>query len=192
MECTSPNLPQLILFTAFAPNTKEMIASEIEDKLANSDYEYNTMSVDNLISELLNKNNQYNLIDLRSKEEFKKSHIPLAINIPLGELENYEWQDFFIQKFKTNVFYSDKLEDAKKAFLLTEYIGKSQKVILNNPIEGYFSLLQSKESFVSKKEEAVHNWRINSHGELTEREQFLSKFSAPVKKKANIVKGGCS
>ena len=182
----------VILFTAFTPNTKEIIISQVEDKLADANYDYKTMTVDNLISELLSNNNQYNLIDVRSKEEFKKSHIPLALNIPLKDLENYEWQDYFKQKFKTNIFYSDKINEARKAYLLSEYIGESKKVILANSINDYFDLLQTNEKTISKKEQAVSNWRIKSHSELIEKEKFLSKFSAPVKKKANIVKGGCS
>jgi uncharacterized protein len=182
----------VILFTAFTPNTKEIIQSQVEDKLADTNYNYKTMTVDNLISELLSNNNQYNLIDVRSKEEFKKSHIPLALNIPLKDLENYEWQDYFKQKFKTNIFYSDKINGARKAYLLSEYIGESKKVILTNSINDYFELLQNNEIAITKKEQAVSNWRIISHNELIEKEKFLSKFSAPVKKKANIVKGGCS
>ena len=182
----------VILFTAFTPNTKEIIQSQVEDKLADTNYNYKTMTVDNLISELLSNNNQYNLIDVRSKEEFKKSHIPLALNIPLKDLENYEWQDYFKQKFKTNIFYSDNIDESRKAYLLSEYIGESKKVILANSINDYFELLQNNEIAITKKEQAVSNWRIKSHSELIEKEKFLSKFSAPVKKKANIVKGGCS
>jgi rhodanese-related sulfurtransferase len=182
----------VILFTAFTPNTKEIIQSQVEDKLADINYDYKTMTVDNLISELLSNNNQYNLIDVRSKEEFKKTHIPLALNIPLADLENYEWQDYFKQKFKTNIFYSDNIDEAKKAYLLSEYIGESKKVILANSINEYFDLLETNEKTITKKEQVVSNWRIRSHNELIEKEKFLSKFSAPVKKKANIVKGGCS
>ncbi len=182
----------VIIFTAFTPNAKEVIYSQVEDKLADTNYDYKTMTADNLISELLSNNNQYNLIDLRTKEEFKKSHIPLALNIPLKDLENYEWQDYFKQKFKTNIFYSDNIDEAKKAYLLSEYIGESKKVILANSINDYFNLLETKEKTITKKEQAVSNWRIRSHNELIEKEKFLSKFSAPVKKKANIVKGGCS
>jgi hypothetical protein len=182
----------VILFTAFTPTTKEVIYSQVENKLTDSTYNYSTMGIDNLISELLNSNNQYNLIDLRSAEEFNKSHIPLALNIPMEEIENYEWQDYFKQKFKTNIFYSDDIEEAKKAYLLSEYIGESKKVILAEPLSGYFNLLVRDSEHSSKKEITVNEWRLDSHNKLLEKEIFLSKFSAPVKKKISAVQGGCS
>jgi hypothetical protein len=132
------------------------------------------------------------LIDLRSAEEFNKSHIPLALNIPMEEIENYEWQDYFKQKFKTNIFYSDDIEEAKKAYLLSEYIGESKKVILAEPLSGYFNLLVRDSEHSSKKEITVNEWRLDSHNKLLEKEIFLSKFSAPVKKKISAVQGGCS
>jgi hypothetical protein len=182
----------VILFTSIAPSADEIIDSKVNKALTDKAYSYNKITVDNLISELLNKNNQYNLIDLRSKEEYKKSHIPLAINIPIEELNNYEWENYFTQNFKTNIFYSDDVEEAKRAYLMAEYIGDAHRAVLTNPIETYFAEVTPQTNKAGLNNDAVLNWRIKSHQELIEKETFLSKFSAPVKKKVSVVKGGCS
>ena len=140
----------------------------------------------------MNRNNQYNLIDVRSKEEFKVSHIPLALNIPLDELENLEWEDFFKQKFKTNIFYSGNTIDAKRAYLLSGYIGDSKKLIYNEKFSTYQKLVDKQASEEQAVDSLVINWRIESNQKLIEKEKFLSKFSAPVKKKVKKIEGGCS
>ena len=182
----------VILFTSIAPSADEIINSQVNKALYDKTYSYNKITVDNLISELLNKNNQYNLIDLRSKEEYKKSHIPLAINIPIEQLNNYEWENYFTQNFKTNIFYSDDVAKAKRAYLMAEYIGNAERAVFTEPIETYFEEVNPQIKNAGLNNDAVLNWRIKSHQELVEKEKFLSKFSAPVKKKVSVVKGGCS
>jgi hypothetical protein len=182
----------VILFTSIAPSADEIIGNQVNAKLSNNNYNYNKITVDNLISELLNKNNQYNLIDLRSKEEYKKSHIPLAINIPFDQIKNYEWENYFTQKFKTNIFYSDNVEEAKRAYLFAEYLGDAKRALLTEPISTYFAEVNPQKSNAALNNDAVINWRVKSHQELIEKEKFLSKFSAPVKKKVLKIKGGCS
>ncbi|NOG98976.1 MAG: rhodanese-like domain-containing protein [Ignavibacteriae bacterium] len=182
----------VILFTSIAPSADEIIGNQVNAKLSNNNYNYNKITVDNLISELLNKNNQYNLIDLRSKEEYKKSHIPLAINIPFDQIKNYEWENYFTQKFKTNIFYSDNVEEAKRAYLFAEYLGDAKRALLTEPISTYFAEVNPQKSNAALNNDAVINWRVESHQELIEKEKFLSKFSAPVKKKVLKIKGGCS
>jgi len=75
---------------------------------------------------------------------------------------------------------------------MAEYIGDAKKAVLTEPIESYFAGVAPQIKNAGLKNDAVVNWRIKSHKELIEKENFLSKFSAPVKKKVSVVKGGCS
>ena len=182
----------VIILTASTPSSVEILNEEVENHLQDANYVYNRFSSDKLLSELSANYNKINLIDLRSPEEFKKEHIPLAINIPLKDLRNYEWQDYFKQKFKKNVFYSSNFENAKRAYLITEQIGGSEKYILNETMKGYKDLIMEGHSDMPPDNVSPHRWREDTNQKLIEKEKFLSKFAAPVKKKVKIAKGGCS
>lgn len=182
----------ILLITAFTPSSKELIDNEIENNLADENYIYNKCSSDKLLSELSANHNKINLIDLRSPEEFKREHIPLAINIPLKDLRNYEWLDYFKQTFKTNIFYSDNIEDAKRAYLMSNYLGESDKCILTETMEGYKNLIMEGHSPVPPDNVSPHRWREDTNQKLIAKEKFLSKFSTTVKKKVMVAKGGCS
>lgn len=182
----------VIILTASTPSSVEMLNEEIENNLQNENYIYNKFSSDKLLSELSANHNTINLIDLRSPEEFKKEHIPLSINIPLEDIRSYGWQDYFKQNFKKNIFYSDNIDDAKRAYLITSYIGSTEKYILNETLEGYKDLIMDGHSETPPDNVSPHRWREDTNQKLIEKEKFMSKFSAPVKKKIMIAKGGCS
>ncbi len=73
------------------------------------------LDADKLSIELVNNYYKLNLIDVRSPEKFKEYHLPLAINIPLDSMLNREYQNFFTQEYKTNIFYADENQVARKA-----------------------------------------------------------------------------
>jgi rhodanese-related sulfurtransferase len=177
----------LILFTASVPSLQEIAKENVEEKILNPNYSYNEISLDKLLSELANKNNQYNLIDVRSKEDYDKGHIPLAINIPLEDINDYAWEDYFKQQFKTNIFYAGDLDDAKRAYLYSDYIGSSKKLLFTSNHADYLNLTTKNE-----KANLESAWRSETHQKLIDLEKYLSKFSAPVKKKEIKIQGGCT
>ncbi|MGD8781405.1 MAG: YeeE/YedE thiosulfate transporter family protein [Ignavibacteria bacterium] len=183
----------VILFSAFTQSNDESIHDEINTAIKNNTRQYDTISADELLAKLNENNDKYNLIDLRSPEEYKEFHIPLAINIPLNEIEDYRWGNYFNQQFKENIFYSDKIEEAKKAYLISEYWGESHKKILSINIDTYKKLISASSKNISdNKKNNFSEWRYNTHNELIQKEKYLSKFSNPVKKKEIKIQGGCS
>ncbi len=180
----------IILFAAFTQSSEENTNEEIKETIENKSYVFETMSVDELLSELSKNNNKYNLIDLRTIEEYKEFHIPLAVNIPLKEIKGYKWSDYFNNQFKTNIFYSSNIDAAKEAYLISNYLGTSNKKLLLIDVDSYKEFISVNSKLAQK--ENFHKWRQNTHKELIQKEEYLSKFSAPVKKKEIKIQGGCS
>jgi rhodanese-related sulfurtransferase len=65
--------------------TKTPQLSAVEYFKAKLSYEMSPYGLKHLLDE---KTKDYTLVDVRSAEEFKKAHIPTALNIPLKELTN--------------------------------------------------------------------------------------------------------
>ncbi|MCF8301942.1 MAG: rhodanese-like domain-containing protein [Bacteroidales bacterium] len=69
------------------------------------------------------KKDDYRFIDLRSPGEFRRSHIPQAVNIPFDELLNKSHKVTFKDDTKINVLYSKNEVKASDAWLLLKQMG---------------------------------------------------------------------
>lgn len=185
----------VILFVAFTPEREIIIHEKIEETIKNNTIIYAEYSADKLATELLSKNYAINLIDVRSPEKFKEFHIPLAVNIPYDSLMNIEWKEYFTQKYKKNIFYSDDKGVTKRAYLLSGYLGESDKYILienSKEFKEQFVSANKTSEVLAKKEYEKFLFRQKTGQKLIELEQKFSKFSQPVKKKVSKIQGGCS
>ena len=88
----------IVLITMITPTRAELMDKRIDAKLAAGECEPQMMEEDKLAFELMHNYYRYNVIDVRSAEEFKAFHIPTAINIPL---KNYTKLNTSIKLFKT-------------------------------------------------------------------------------------------
>ena len=113
------------------PNKMEVMNQRIDTKIAAGECKPLLIDGDKLAYELMNNYYLYNVIDVRSKVEFDKFHIPTAINIPLDELFTIENQQLYLQNIKTNIFYADTDIHAKKACMISRYLGNSDNYALN-------------------------------------------------------------
>ena len=67
---------------------------------------------------IVQKDPEYQLIDLRSQDEFEKFSLPNAINIPLNAILNEEYVDILNQDIKRNILFSNGSLDATKAWMI--------------------------------------------------------------------------
>ncbi len=79
---------------------------------------------------IINKDPSFQLIDVRSQDEYDKFHLPGAMNIPLHDILNEQWRDILDQGVKMNIFYSNGTLDANKAWMITRQLGYKNNYIL--------------------------------------------------------------
>ena len=80
---------------------------------------------------LVDKDPSLQLIDVRSTGEFEKFSLPGAINIPLENLLNPEFEDVLNQDVKLNVFYSNSSNVANQAWMITRQLGYKNNYVLD-------------------------------------------------------------
>ena len=187
-------LPFLVMaIVAFTPSHSESImkkASADSKKIAPRQ-----ITSDKLAIELVNNYYKINLIDTRSAAEYKKYHLPLAVNIPVENMMNREWKKYFNQKYKTNFLYADDAQTAAKAYSIAQQIGGSDCQVLQATTKEFKQLILDSAKVTastSKQEQQVSQFRADAAKVIFELEAKFKSQNCTMKKTTKKVKGGCS
>jgi len=120
----------------------------------------------------------------------------MAINIPLDEITDRKWEDFFKQKAKTNIFYADGDTIVRMACLKANFVGKSNNQILNVSAlqfkTMFFELNPPNLELASKKEVNEFNFRSDAATSMLQLTEALKNIGKPVTKELKPAQGGCS
>jgi len=185
-----------IAVTGLTPDKDERIEAKINNPENLKAAESKAIDPDKLAMEIVNNYYNWNIIDVRSPKEYKAWHLPLSINIPLDSMLNREWESYFTQDFKKNIFYSNDLTTTKKAFALSEILGKSENHILNgtaNDFKKMFFAPIKPTANASKDELDLYHFRKESGIQMNDLVKSLERFhSKPKVRKLRKVQGGCA
>lgn len=185
----------ILLLLAVLPNKQEYIQNKIAQEKEQKKCVFKEISADKLASEITSNYYELNIIDVRTPEEFKENHLPLAINIPFNDIENREWETYFTQTQKLNVFYADNDTLTKMSCLKAKYIGKSDNYILKETAAEFnaqFFNLTSPAEGAQKYEQELYHFRHQAGVKMRDIMDRLENLNAPVKKSIKKVSGGCS
>ena len=184
----------VLAFIAITPNSDTRLESRINKELANQDIKAFEVPADKLAGEIVNNYYKINIIDVRDAEAFKTYHLPFAINIPVDKLKNTEWLKILDQNHKTNYFYADDKQLAKRAFLLAKHLGKAENFVLAESSVGFknmFTGLMAPGTNASKDEINTFNFRQKAAIDMMALVDALKNSSAPIVVKTSKIKGGC-
>ncbi len=186
----------VVAVTAFTPDKDERIEARSKEAKYMKDAEAMAVEPDQLAMEIVNNYYKWNIIDVRSPEEYKAWHLPLSINIPLDSIQNREWEPYLKQKFKKNIFYSDDLSKTKEAFALAEVLGKAENYILDGTAKQFRAMFFNPINpgpDATKEQMDLYNFRRKSGIQMKELMKSLERFhSKPKVRKLRKVQGGCA
>ena len=184
----------VILITVITPTRGELMNKRIDEKIASGECQPQMMDDDKLAYELMHNYYHFNVVDVRSPEEFKKFHIPTAINIPLEELHKAENISRIVQNIKTNVFYGASYEQSQRACLVSKYHGKADNFALNSTADEFNTnfFLLSGDAPDNKLDNETYVFRKEAAQKLKEIGEAVANLDKPVVKKAKRVQGGCT
>ncbi len=185
----------IVLMVIITPNRTEVMNTRIDEKIAAGECNPKMMNADKLAYELMNQYYKYNVIDVRTPEEFKAFHIPTAINIPLAEMPKSGNLSTVIQNIKINVFYGANIYQSQRACMVSKYFGKSDNFALDltaSEFNKQYFLLTTVDENASKTDVELFTFRKDAGEKLTEIGEAVANIDKPVQKKTGRVKGGCS
>lgn len=179
---------------AFIPDSKSRLESKINRDLQQKDVSSVMVTPDKLANEIVSNYYKINIIDVRDPEAFKAYHLPFAINIPVEELTGKEWKTILKQKHKTNYFYADDPQEAKKAYLFATQMGNAENYILSESGTAFnkmFNEIVPPGTNAGKDEMNTYHFRVKAAGNMATLTEALKNSSQPVVAKTSKIKGGC-
>ena len=160
------------------------------------------ISPDEVVHMIVSKDPSLQIIDVRSADEFDKFSLPNAINIPLSDILNSDWEDYINQDVKLNVFYSNGTTDANQAWMITRQLGFENNYVLQGGLNYWAESIINPEAPAESSpndEIAKYNFRKGA-GAALGGASLEATSSTPVKstkppikkrKKKTAVQGGC-
>ncbi len=195
-------IPLGLIIAAVPENTtkqyKLTAGQLLEEVKSGTQYMQPTEVADMIIS----KDPTLQLIDVRNADEFEKFSLPNAINIPLVDILNPEWEDYINQDVKLNVFYSNSSNDANQAWMLARQLGYKNNYVLQGGVNYWAETIMNPEApaTTSPNEEiAKYNLQkgagmaLGGAAETTQNAPAISGSQPPIQKreKKKKVAGGC-
>ena len=195
-------IPLGLIIAAVPENTtkqyKLTAGQLLEEVKSGTQYMQPTEVADMIIS----KDPTLQLIDVRNADEFEKFSLPNAINIPLVDILNPEWEDYINQDVKLNVFYSNSSNDANQAWMLARQLGYKNNYVLQGGVNYWAETIMNPEApaTTSPNEEiAKYNLQkgagmaLGGAAETTQNIPAVSGTQPPIQKKEKKKKvaGGC-
>jgi rhodanese-related sulfurtransferase len=198
-------IPLGLVIAAVPQNTTKPYKLTADQLLGEANTRTQYVTPDAVADMIVNKDPSFQLIDVRSQEEFEKFSLPGAMNIPLTDLLSDKYIDIFNQDVKMNVFYSNGTVTANEAWMLTRQLGYSNIFVLEGGLNYWFDTIlnpQKPASTSPDEEFAKYDFRKSAGAALgggsaiqaqTYQSQVASSpkpalTAAPKKKK---VAGGC-
>lgn len=180
--------------TALMPDARTRLESKVNQAVVHADLSSVEIPADKLANEIVNNYYRINIIDVRTPEDFKAYHLPFAINIPVDKLDDRQWKNILDQKHKTNYFYADDLQIARKSILMAEYLGKADNFLLTESSLNFRKMFYELEvpwTDASKKEVNIYNFRKKAASDMKMLVDALKNSTEPVVVKTTKIKGGC-
>ena len=175
----------------------ELDAQQLLNEIQLENY---VISVDEMANALINNDPEYQLIDLRSEEDYKAYSLPGSLNIPFDSLFSETWVPYIDQIARKNVFYSNGTMLASEAWMLTKQKGYKNNYILNGGLNNWYAtILEPKEPASTDGEDAFFQYEarlgmkqfFTGAGAVSSSSSNQAKKPVPRKKK-KMVAGGCS
>ncbi len=195
-------IPLGLIMAAVPENTTKPYKLTAEQLLEEVKSGTQFIQPDEVADMVISKDPSLQLIDVRSAAEFEKFSLPNAINIPLVDILNPEWDDYINQDVKLNVFYSNSSNDANQTWMITRQLGFHNNYVLQGGLNYWVETIVNPEKpgeSSPNEEIAKYNFRqgagmaLGGEAVTTAPTSTTSTSKPPIKKrkKKKTVQGGC-
>lgn len=158
------------------------------------------VSTDEIAERIINEDPTLLLIDVRMADYYDEYSIKRAVNIPLEEILNSDWVDYFEQENMDIVFYSNGDIYAEQAWMLATRLGYKNLYIMKGGLNNWFATIivpiMPKEA-ASQAEFELYAFRKGASkyfigGGLADSDESQPELVIVSRKKKNtVVEGGC-
>ncbi|MFO7370796.1 MAG: rhodanese-like domain-containing protein [Bacteroidales bacterium] len=155
------------------------------------------VTVDQVARLLVNEDSTYQLIDLRSPEEFQAASIPDAINIPYNELFSTHLESYLNRNVR-NIFYANGDYVANYALVVAEGLGFKDNQVMKGGLNEWYDVVMNSRFIgdkISARENALFEIRTKARKQFTDLNSLPDSLKARYRESKEIQRkkldGGC-
>lgn len=155
-------VPLGLIIAAVPQNKTKQFKLTAGELLAEVNTRTQYLSAESVADMIVKKDPSFQLIDVRSQDEFEKFNLPGSINIPLTDLLSEQFSDILNQDLKMNIFYANGTLAANEAWMITRQLGYSNNFVLEGGLNYWFDTIlnpQKPSSLNSDEEFAKYDFR---------------------------------
>jgi len=160
------------IIMAFLPfNTARSFQLKPDELLSKSVYDDIYISVDQVARFINNEDTTFQLIDVRSSEQFNECNIPGSINIPFNDFSNPKWEIYLNQKGLKNIYYGNGDQTASYAWTISTGLNYGNNFIMKGGLNEWFKtemLSQFEGENITPRENALFENRFNARKTFTQ------------------------
>ena len=160
------------IIMAFLPfNTARSFQLKPDELLSKSVSDDIYFSVDQVARFINNEDTTFQLIDVRSSEQFNECNIPGSINIPFNDFSNPKWEIYLNQKGLKNIYYGNGDQTASYAWTISTGLNYGNNFIMKGGLNEWFKtemLSQFEGENITPRENALFENRFNARKTFTQ------------------------
>ena len=184
----------IFAFSAFfLPDLKEEYLRDVEDISFINSYRINEITPDELALRIIDDDNNIQIIDVRSGDEYKKFSLPKSHSISLKDLFGKEAEKLLTISHKKNVFLADDEASERKAAVIADRLGYNEVTILKGGLKSFKEeILNFKmpEEIKTRDQKDTYRFRLKASRILPELIEENKNKVVPKKTSKRII-GGC-
>jgi len=191
-------LALILALSAFAlPERRQSLLAEINDSRFVNSYALDAMDCDELAFNIMDKDKNLQIIDLRSKKDFDAMSLPNSTHFNLENLFEKDAHKLLTIKHKKNVFVADDEVVEKKAAVLANELGYSEIYFLKGGLKQFKkNILNFTMPEIASNQHERDTYRFRTKAAqvlhvLIQDYKLKMAASGPQQTKAKRVVGGC-
>jgi len=123
-------IPMGLIIAAVPQNKTKPYKLTADQLLSEANTRTQFIAPETVADMIIKKDPSFQLIDVRSQDDFEKFSLPGAINIPVSDLLSDKYTDILNQDVKMNIFYSNGTVTANEAWMITRQLGYKNNLVL--------------------------------------------------------------
>jgi len=158
-------IPMGLIIAAVPQNKTKPYKLTAEQLLSEANTRTQFIAPETVADMIIKKDPSFQLIDVRSQEDFEKFSLPGAINIPVIDLLSDKYTDLLNQDTRMNIFYANGTITANEAWMVTRQLGYKNNYVLEGGLNYWFEAIlnPTKPASTSPDEEfAKYDFRLSA------------------------------
>jgi rhodanese-related sulfurtransferase len=134
-------VPLGLIIAAVPQNKTKPYKLTAEELLAEANTRSQYIAPETVADMMVKKDPSFQLIDVRSQDEFEKFNLEGSINIPITDLLSDKYTEILDQEGKMNIFYSNGTITANEAWMITRQLGYKNNFVLEGGLNYWFEAI---------------------------------------------------